>query len=78
MDFVTSLAATRFVALTTFKRNGDAVATPMWIGGESRASSCGSLSTRWLSQPPRRLASTPRMASTDGGTGMVSSQSGER
>ncbi len=32
MDFVTPLAAERFVALTTFKRNGDEVATPMWIG----------------------------------------------
>jgi len=34
MDFVTSLAAERFVALTTFKRNGDPVATPMWIGSD--------------------------------------------
>ena len=29
---VTTLAEQRFVALTTFKRNGDPVATPMWIG----------------------------------------------
>lgn len=27
-----SLAAEQFVALTTFKRNGDPVTTPMWIG----------------------------------------------
>lgn len=26
------LAAAKFVSLTTFKRNGDGVATPMWVG----------------------------------------------
>ena len=28
----TTLAAAKFVSLTTFKKNGDAVAAPMWIG----------------------------------------------
>jgi PPOX class probable F420-dependent enzyme len=28
----TTLAGRKFVSLTTFKKNGDAVATPMWIG----------------------------------------------
>jgi uncharacterized protein len=27
-----ALAAQRFVSLTTYKKNGDAVATPMWVG----------------------------------------------
>ncbi len=31
-DPATTLAARKFVSLTTFKKNGDAVATPMWIG----------------------------------------------
>jgi uncharacterized protein len=28
----TALAAQKFVSLTTYKKNGDAVATPMWVG----------------------------------------------
>ncbi|HEY3996693.1 MAG TPA: PPOX class F420-dependent oxidoreductase, partial [Mycobacterium sp.] len=28
----TTLAACKFVSLTTFKKNGDGVAAPMWIG----------------------------------------------
>jgi uncharacterized protein len=31
-DEMTTLGDERFVALTTFKRNGEGVATPMWIG----------------------------------------------
>jgi uncharacterized protein len=31
-DLTTALAAQKFVSLATFKRNGDPVATPMWIG----------------------------------------------
>jgi uncharacterized protein len=31
-DPTTALGDERFVSLTTFKRNGDGVATPMWIG----------------------------------------------
>lgn len=31
-DFTTSLGEQRFVALTTFKRNGEGVSAPMWIG----------------------------------------------
>src|SRR3954466_13034235 len=31
-DEMTTLGDERFVALTTFKRNGQGVATPMWIG----------------------------------------------
>ena len=31
-DETTTLGDERFVALTTFKRNGEGVATPMWIG----------------------------------------------
>jgi uncharacterized protein len=31
-DSTTSLAAHKFVLLSTFKKNGDAVATPMWVG----------------------------------------------
>ena len=27
-----ALAAQKFVSLTTYKKNGDAVATPMWVG----------------------------------------------
>ena len=33
-DDVSSLADEKFVSLTTFKRNGDGVAGPMWIGGD--------------------------------------------
>ena len=29
---LTALGEERFVALTTFKRNGDGVSTPMWVG----------------------------------------------
>lgn len=31
-DDATALARQKFVSLTTFKKNGDAVAAPMWIG----------------------------------------------
>lgn len=31
-DALSALGAERFVALTTFKKDGTAVATPMWIG----------------------------------------------
>jgi uncharacterized protein len=31
-DPTTTLGAQRFVSLTTFKRNGEGVPTPMWIG----------------------------------------------
>jgi PPOX class probable F420-dependent enzyme len=31
-DEVTTLAARKFVTVTTFKKSGDAVAAPMWIG----------------------------------------------
>ena len=31
-DATTALAAQKFVSFTTFKRNGDAVAAPMWTG----------------------------------------------
>lgn len=31
-DAVSALGDEKFVSLTTFKKNGDAVATPMWIG----------------------------------------------
>ena len=31
-DPTTALGQQRFVSLTTFKRNGEGVATPMWIG----------------------------------------------
>ena len=31
-DPTTTLTEQRFVSLTTFKRNGEAVSTPMWIG----------------------------------------------
>jgi uncharacterized protein len=31
-DSTTALAAHKFVLLSTFKKNGDAVATPMWVG----------------------------------------------
>jgi PPOX class probable F420-dependent enzyme len=31
-DPTTTLGEQRFVSLTTFKRNGEGVATPMWIG----------------------------------------------
>lgn len=31
---VNALGAARFIALTTFKKNGDAVQTPMWVAQE--------------------------------------------
>jgi uncharacterized protein len=31
-DALSALGAEKFVSLTTFKKNGSAVATPMWIG----------------------------------------------
>jgi hypothetical protein len=34
-DAVSGLGAEKFVALTTFKRDGGAVATPMWIGRDA-------------------------------------------
>ena len=33
-DATTTLAAQKFVSLTTFKKSGDAVATPLWIGDD--------------------------------------------
>src|ERR1700742_1110879 len=33
-DGAASLGSQKFVSLTTFKRNGDAVASPMWIAGD--------------------------------------------
>jgi len=35
-DPTTALTEQRFVSLTTFKRNGEAVSTPMWIGRDGR------------------------------------------
>jgi hypothetical protein len=34
-DAVSGLGAEKFVALTTFKKDGGAVATPMWIGRDA-------------------------------------------
>ncbi|MGO9157923.1 PPOX class F420-dependent oxidoreductase [Mycobacterium sp.] len=34
-DPTTALGQQRFVSLTTFKRNGEGVATPMWIGRDA-------------------------------------------
>ncbi len=34
-DAATTLAAQKFVSLTTFKKSGDGVATPMWIGEDN-------------------------------------------
>ena len=33
-DATKTLAAAKFVSLTTFKKNGDAVPTPIWIAGD--------------------------------------------
>ena len=34
-DVTKTLAAAKFVSLTTFKKNGDAVPTPIWIAGDA-------------------------------------------
>ena len=34
-DAATTLRAQKFVSLTTFKKSGDAVATPLWIGEDN-------------------------------------------
>jgi PPOX class probable F420-dependent enzyme len=68
MDFVTPLAAERFVALSTFKRNGDEVATPMWIGRDGSDLIAWTPADSWK---VKRVRNDPRVllaASTRTGT----------
>lgn len=59
----------KFVSLTTFKRNGDAVASPMWIVGEGEQLWAWTPADAWK---VRRIRRDPRVTLTGcGRTGKV-------
>jgi uncharacterized protein len=59
----------KFVSLTTFKRNGDAVAAPMWIVGDSEHLWAWTPADAWK---VKRIRRDPRVALTPcGRTGKV-------
>jgi uncharacterized protein len=63
------LGAEKFVSLTTFKRNGDAVAAPMWIVGDGARLSVWTPADSWKVKRVRR---DPRVTLTAcGRTGKV-------
>lgn len=65
----TPLGAEKFVSLTTFKRNGDAVAAPMWIVGDGARLSVWTPAESWKVKRVRR---DPRVTLTPcGRTGKV-------
>lgn len=68
-DSAASLGSQKFVSLTTFKRNGDAMASPMWIVGE------GGLLWAWTPADAwkvKRIRHNPRITLTPcGRTGKV-------
>ncbi|MCV7165388.1 PPOX class F420-dependent oxidoreductase [Mycobacterium stomatepiae] len=70
-DATARLAAEKFVSLTTFKRNGDAVAAPMWIVGDRARLSVWTPADSWKVKRVRR---DPRVTlAACGRTGKVSS-----
>ncbi len=46
-DAVSELGAEKFISLTTFKRDGTAVATPMWIGRDGDHLFCWTPADSW-------------------------------
>ncbi len=68
-DATAQLGEEKFVSLTTFKRNGDAVAAPMWIVGDSAHLSVWTPADTWKVKRVRR---DPRVTLTAcGRTGKV-------
>ena len=55
---LTALAGQQFVALTTFKRNGEGVVTPMWIGRDGDALFVWTPADAWK---VKRVAHDPRV-----------------
>ncbi len=54
VDPVASLAAQKFVSLTTFKRSGDGVATPMWVVADDGRLAFWTRSDSWKVKRVRR------------------------
>lgn len=68
-DVVAHLGDRKFVSLTTFKRNGDAVASPMWIIGEGERLLVWTPADAWK---VKRIQRDPRVTVTPcGRTGKV-------
>ncbi|WP_313676954.1 PPOX class F420-dependent oxidoreductase [Mycolicibacterium sp.] len=68
-DPVETLARQRFVALTTFKRNGDGVLTPMWIGRDGTHLFVWTPADSWK---VKRVRNNPRVTlAPSGRTGKV-------
>lgn len=57
-ESLTALAGQQFVALTTFKRNGEGVVTPMWIGRDGDALFVWTPADAWK---VKRVAHDPRV-----------------
>jgi uncharacterized protein len=60
-DAVAALGAEKFVSLTTFKRDGAAVATPMWIGRDGDQLFFWTPVDSWKA---KRVRNNPRVALT--------------
>jgi PPOX class probable F420-dependent enzyme len=58
-DEVATLAARKFVSVTTFKKNGDAVAAPMWIGRDGDDLFVWTPADSWK---VKRVGNNPRVA----------------
>ena len=56
VDAVAELGAQKFVSLTTYKRNGDAVATPMWVVAQDGRLAFWTPSDSWKVKRARRDA----------------------
>ncbi|ORX01837.1 hypothetical protein AWC29_21815 [Mycobacterium triplex] len=70
-DATARLGAEKFVSLTTFKRDGDAVAAPMWIVGDGAGLSAWTPADSWK---VKRLRRDPRVTlAACGRTGKVPS-----
>lgn len=68
-DATAQLGAEKFVSLTTFKRNGDAVASPMWVVGDGARLSVWTPADSWK---VKRVRSDPRVTlAVCGRTGKV-------
>ena len=57
-ESLTALAGQQFVALTTFKRNGEGVVTPMWVGRDGDALFVWTPADAWK---VKRVAHDPRV-----------------
>jgi uncharacterized protein len=68
-DPTTSLSEQRFVALTTFKRNGEGVSAPMWIGRDGADLFVWTPADSWK---VKRVRNNPRvLLAPSGRTGKV-------